>query len=176
MASQATLATLSDTLARRTLTPSTQAKVEEKNQEIDALKRSHQRALVILGQKIESKSSNRSRTPSACLLLCSPLTPRPCASFYPPGIETAATEKHSKADAAIEHAEKVATQFEEKDTQVKELRTLCESLTLERDELHVVVREFESKDEEQVRKRYCCAATRALWVLTPIFREPSIRL
>lgn len=94
----------------------------------------------------------------------------------PPGIETAATEKHSKADAAIEHAEKVATQFEEKDTQVKELRTLCESLTLERDELHVVVREFESKDEEQVRKRYCCAATRALWVLTLIFREPSIRL
>ena len=37
--------------------------------------------------------------------------------------------------------------------QVVELQTLLETVSTERDELHHVIREFESKDEEQVRRR-----------------------
>jgi len=76
---------------------------------------------------------------------------KPVISVPRAELEQEMARRETQVADSLAAAQKISTQFTEKDRQVHELQTLLETVSTERDELHHVIREFESKDEEQVR-------------------------
>lgn len=92
----------------------------------------------VVTQRDETIADMNKKQQDALLLLGSKIT----------DLEAEMSRRQAEVADSLAAAEAISTQFQEKDQQVMELQTLLQTVSTERDELHLVIRNFESTSEQ----------------------------